>query len=143
MKSLLIVLIVICFFSCTEKKTFLGKQPSYEGNALTVSELFNKKIKQTHIRITGTIYEVCKAEGCWFILQDKEQKLRCIFDNPSITMNVSNKNKRMSFEGILTDEIVDESTAREYAQQVGESTTDISGKKRIQLFVVSTILLDE
>ncbi|MGA1276884.1 MAG: DUF4920 domain-containing protein [Candidatus Kapaibacteriota bacterium] len=143
MNILIMFIILIFASSCSEQKEYLGDQPKYEGNVLSITELMTKNMKNTHVRIKGKIYEVCKTEGCWFIVSDTKTKLRCSFAKPSLFMDMKNKSKSMSFEGKLTDEIVDEYTAKTFAEQSGEDTSTILGKKRVPLFIVSTILIDQ
>jgi hypothetical protein len=57
-------------------------------------------------------------------------------------MDPVNMHKTMSFEGSLIDQIIDEETAKEYAKQEGRDV-HVSGKQRISVFVISTILLEE
>ena len=143
MNILIMFIILIIASSCTEQKEYLGDHPKYEGNTLSVSELKNKNIKNTLVRVKGKIYEVCKTEGCWFIVSDKQTKLRCSFAKSSLFMDINNKSKTMSFEGKLIDEIVDEEIAKTYAEQSGEASSTIQGKKRIPIFIVSTILINQ
>lgn len=121
----------------------MGKEPTYYGSSLTVSELLNRNLKQTHVRIRGKVVNICKTEGCWFILQSNESTIRCVFEEPSLFMDMQNMGKEMSFEGQLKDEIVDEETAKSYASQEGKAVNSILGKQRISVFVISTILLEE
>ena len=142
MNIFIILICIITLHSCTKNKEYLGKEPTFQGQTLTVSQLLNRNLKQTHVRITGKVTNVCKTEGCWFILQDKSLSIRCVFENPSINMDQVNMHKTMSFEGSLIDQIIDEETAEEYAKQEGRDV-HVSGKQRISVFVISTILLEE
>jgi len=139
----IIVICIITLSSCSDNKKYIGKEPVFQGQALTVSQLLNHNLKQTQVRITGKVVNVCKTEGCWFILQDQSTSIRCVFEDPSVFMDQVNIYKTMSFEGKLKDQIVDVETAAEYAKQEGKTLTATSGKQRISVFVISTILLEE
>jgi len=134
---------IITLSSCSENKEYIGKEPVFQGQTLTVSQLLNRNLKQTHVMITGKVVNVCKTEGCWFILKDQSTSIRCVFEDPSVFMDQVNLHKTMSFEGKLKDQIVDVETAAEYAKQEGKTSVASIGKQRISVFVISTILLEE
>lgn len=144
MKQLLLILIAFAFASCLNEETYLGKEPTYKGDVLTVKQLLDKKLMNSTVQIKGKVYNVCKAEGCWFILKQDKTTLRCSFESPAIFMDTLNLQKSMTLEGKLSEEIIDEETASTYAEQAGESNPAMEGsKKRVPIFVVSTILLNQ
>jgi hypothetical protein len=127
--------------SCSEDKQFIGKEPTYSGTPLSVRQLLDKKLLNSTVQMQGRISNICKAEGCWFIISQDQSSLRCTFESPSIFMDTSNLNKVLTVEGKLTEEIVDAETAIMYAEQAGDSNATMEGnKKRVPVFVVSTIL---
>lgn len=138
---ILFISLIILFVSCSNQEKYLGKAPSYSGKEYTVSELVKANLLNTNIRLTGTVKEVCNTEGCWFILSDGKSRMRCIFESPSIAMDKKFKSTLITVEGMLTDQIVDKETAQMYAEQIGDRSDSISGKKRVSVFVVSTIML--
>ena len=96
------------------------------------------------MQIKGKVFNVCKAEGCWFILKQDQTTLRCSFESPTIFMDTMNLQQNMTLEGKLIEEIIDEETATTYAEQAGENMPKMEGKKkRVPIFVVSTILLNQ
>lgn len=144
MKHLLIMLMAFVFFSCSNEETFLGKEPIFKGDVLTVKQLLDKKLMNSTVQIKGKVYNVCKAEGCWFIMKQDQTTLRCSFESPSIFMDTLNLNKIMTLEGKLIEQIIDEETAKDFAEQAGENAPIMEGsKKRVPIFVVSTILLNQ
>ena len=98
----------------------------------------------TPIQIQGKIYNVCRTEGCWFIIKYNDATLRCTFESPALQMDVQNLQKDIIIEGKLTEEIIDAETALTYAEQAGEKASVLEGnKKRVPMFIVSTILVKQ
>ncbi len=59
-------------------------------------------------------------------------------------MDTLNLHRIMKVEGKLKEEIIDEETSMIYAEQAGEEKPIMEGsKKRVPVFVVSTILLKQ
>ncbi len=129
-------------YSCTEEQLYLGKEPVFQGESLTVEELLQKKLFNTTVQVSGMIYNICKTEGCWFIMKQEQTSLRFIFESPSLFMDTVNLHSIIKVEGKLTEQIIDEETAMTYAEQAGEEKPIMEGnKKRIPVFAVSTIFL--
>lgn len=144
MRYLLIIILSIVSISCSQDETYLGKEPVYTGEIMTVNQILDKKLMNTPVQIKGRIHNVCTTEGCWFIIAHNNAKLRCSFESPTLTMDTLNLHKELTIEGKLTEEIIDAETALIYAEQSGEKTPVLEGsKKRVPIFVVSTILLHQ
>ena len=144
MKFIMLIILALGLYSCSEEKTYLGKEPVYMGEPLTVKELLGKKLLNSTVQVSGKIYNVCKTEGCWFVMKQDQTSLRCIFDSPAIFMDTVNLQTIMKVEGKLREEIIDEETSVMYAEQAGEEKPIMVGsKKRVPVFVVSTILLKQ
>ena len=144
MKFIILIILAFGIYSCSEEKTYLGKEPIYMGEPLTVKELLSKKLLNSTVQVSGKIYNVCKTEGCWFVLKQDQISLRCTFESSAIFMDTLNLHTIMKVEGKLTEEIIDEETSVMYAEQAGEAKPIMEGsKKRVPVFVVSTILLKQ
>jgi hypothetical protein len=77
-------------------------------------------------------------------MKQDQTSLRCIFESPAIFMDTVNLQTIMKVEGKLREEIIDEETSVMYAEQAGEEKPIMEGsKKRVPVFVVSTILLKQ
>lgn len=144
MKFVMLIILAFGIYSCSEEKTYLGKEPVYMGEPLTVKELLEKKLLNSTVQVSGKIYNVCKTEGCWFVIKQDQTSLRCTFESPAIFMDTLNLHTIMKVEGKLTEEIIDGETSVMYAEQAGEDKPIMEGsKKRVPVFVVSTILLKQ
>jgi hypothetical protein len=144
MKFIMLIILAFGIYSCSEEKTYLGKEPVYMGEPLTVKELLGKILLNSTVQVSGKIYNVCKTEGCWFVMKQDQTTLRCIFESPAIFMDTVNLQTIMKVEGKLREEIIDEETSVMYAEQAGEEKPIMEGsKKRVPVFVVSTILLKQ
>jgi len=144
MKFIMLIILAFGIYSCSEEKTYLGKEPVYMGEPLTVKELLEKKLLNSIVQISGKIYNVCKTEGCWFVIKQDQTSLRCIFESPAIFMDTLNLHTIIKIEGRLTEQIIDGETSVMYAEQAGEEKPIMEGsKKRVPVFVVSTILLKQ
>ena len=142
MKFIILIILSFGIYSCSEEKTYLGKEPAYMGESLTVKELLDKKLLNSTVQVSGKIFNVCKTEGCWFVMKQDQTSLRCIFESPAIFMDTVKLHTIMKVEGKLREEIIDEETSIMYAEQAGEEKPIMEGnKKRVPVFVVSTILL--
>jgi hypothetical protein len=142
MKIIILIILSFGIYSCSEEKTYLGKEPVYMGEPLTVKELLDKKLLNSTVQVSGKIFNVCKTEGCWFVMKQDQTSLRCIFETPAIFMDTLNLQTIMKVEGKLREEIIDGETSVMYAEQAGEEKPIMEGsKKRVPVFVVSTILL--
>jgi hypothetical protein len=144
MKFIMLIILAFGIYSCSEEKTYLGKEPVYMGEPLSVKELLGKILLNSTVQVSGKIYNVCKTEGCWFVMKQDQTTLRCIFESPAIFMDTVNLQTIMKVEGKLREEIIDEETSVMYAEQAGEEKPIMEGsKKRVPVFVVSTILLKQ
>jgi aspartyl/asparaginyl-tRNA synthetase len=144
MKFIMLIILAFGLYSCSEEKTYLGKEPIYMGEPLTVKELLGKKLLNSTVQVSGKIYNVCKTEGCWFVMKQDQTSLRCTFESPTIFMDTVNLHTIMKVEGKLREEIIDGETSVMYAEQAGEEKPIMEGnKKRVPVFVVSTILLKQ
>jgi hypothetical protein len=144
MKFIMLIILAFGIYSCSDEKTYFGKEPVYMGEPLTVKELLSKRLLNSTVQVSGKIYNVCKTEGCWFVIKQDQTSLRCTFESPTIFMDTLNLHTIMKVEGKLIEEIIDEETSVMYADQAGEDKPIMEGsKKRVPVFVVSTILLKQ
>jgi hypothetical protein len=78
------------------------------------------------------------------VIKQDQTSLRCTFESPALFMDTLNLHTIMKVEGKLTEEIIDGETSVMYAEQAGEDKPIMEGsKKRVPVFVVSTILLKQ
>lgn len=57
---------------CADKSSFGG---NVDGTTVSVSEAFERSSLGRTVVIEGRIHDVCRDEGCWFILSDSSKEI--------------------------------------------------------------------
>lgn len=79
------------------------------------------------VKLTGTIADVCRAEGCWLTMQlAPGQSMRVRFKDHAFFVPKDISGKTAVVEGVVVHETVSVAAQRHYAEDAGKSKKEIA-----------------
>ena len=82
-------------------------------------------MKHKEILLEGKVSKICEKKGCWMALEGEGGSIRVTFKNYSFFVPKEVVEKRVQAQGVLSEEVMEISEARHYAQDAGKSEAEI------------------
>ncbi len=97
------------------------------SNAISVEHAIHEidKLKHKEILLEGKVSKICEKKGCWMALEGEGSSIRVTFKNYSFFVPKEIVEKRVQAQGVLSEEVMEISEARHYAQDAGKSEAEI------------------
>ncbi len=97
------------------------------SNAISVEQAINEidALKRKEILLEGKVSKMCKKKGCWMALEGENNSIRVTFKNYSFFAPKEVLEKRVQVQGVLSEEVMEISEARHYAEDAGKSEAEI------------------
>ncbi len=129
---------LILFFSCkyssshnkeknTESEIFLGKKIT-KSDALDAKDFFNvfNTSDSIHMKIKGTINEVCAKKGCWMTMPiGEDQELLVRFKDYGFFVPLNSSGSQVVIEGWAYKEVIEVGELKHYAFDAGKTQEQI------------------
>jgi hypothetical protein len=89
---------------CADQTSFGG---DVDGPTVTLSEAFERRSLGRTVVIEGRIHDVCRDEGCWFIVSDRSRELTVRYvDENGLGIPVISRGSRVRVKGRVRDTII-------------------------------------
>ncbi len=97
------------------------------SNAISVEQAINEidRLKHKEILLEGKVSKMCIKKGCWMALEGANNSVRVTFKNYSFFAPKDVLEKRVQAQGVLSEEVMEISEARHYAEDAGKSEAEI------------------
>lgn len=94
--------------------------------------------------LTGTILDVCQKKGCWLVVSDGTSQMRVTFRDYAFFVPTDAFNRTVLIRGVVSREVLDEETAKHYAEESkGEDPDAIEGPQEVITMVATGVLIRE
>lgn len=151
--ALLWAVMVIVFFasglSAGDKRKSGAKQTKTYGaksvimtEPLTISEAAKTENVGKTVRLRATVDEVCQSMGCWLIVKEGDITMRIKTKDHAFYVPKNIAGRIVIVEGVVLEQIIEESLARHYAEDAGKSEAEIeaiTGEQRELSLIASSI----
>ncbi len=89
---------------CADRTTFGG---DVDGQSIAVSEAFERRTVGKTVVVQGQIHDVCRDEGCWFILSDSTREITVRYvEESGLGIPVISKGLSARVKGKIRDTII-------------------------------------
>ncbi len=84
------------------------------------------------VLVSGTVVDVCRKKGCWFVLSDGGQEMRVsVKQCGEVAVPIESIGRPVTAWGTAGRTTIDEATARHYAEESGRDATEIHGEQSV------------
>ncbi len=162
-RNLFLILVISIVLSCKNDKTIEIIQPvekdrlnkKHFGNLITLNNAVTIDSLQSQYdtikigdsvtaKVIGKVKSVCKAKGCWMILEMKEEEVMVKFKNYTFFVPKNIQEKEVVISGKAYIEEISIQEQQHYAKDEGKSEEElalINTPKRTYLFEADGVLL--
>jgi hypothetical protein len=126
---------------CSTSQRF-GAPQSVSGKALPLEQALTPANVGKTIAIRGQVTEVCQMKGCWMVLTDGKLSVRTTFKDYGFFVPKDLAGARVVAEGTLKRETVPEEMRRHFAEDAGQSPSEIAsihGSSEEYAFVADSV----
>jgi hypothetical protein len=103
-KLALVFAMIVAIIGCTDRTSLGGE---VNGNLVNLSEAFQRSSVGRTVVVEGRIHEVCRDEGCWFIVSDSARELTVRYvDETGLGIPVLSRGNRVRVKGKIRDTII-------------------------------------
>jgi hypothetical protein len=118
---------------------FVLKTSQPLSKAIATAEADKDKLQQ----LSGTIGEVCKKKGCWFVLQDGTQQARVMMRDPKyFVIPIKSSGKKARLEGRLITKIFTEANVKHIEHDAGRDPSKVSGTRKEFVIMARAVEID-
>jgi hypothetical protein len=103
-KLTLVCAMIVAIIGCADRTSFGGE---VDGKLVNLSEAFQRSSVGRTVILEGRIHEVCRDEGCWFIVSDSSHELTVRYvDETGLGIPVISRGSRVRVKGKIRDTII-------------------------------------
>ena len=109
------------------------------SKAIATAEADKDKLQQ----LSGTIGEVCKKKGCWFVLQDGTLQARVMMRDPKyFVIPIKSSGKKARLEGRLITKVFTEANVKHIEHDAGRDPAKVSGTRKEFVIMARAVEID-
>lgn len=120
-KHIIVLLLIAGCASTPEKFTEYGEKLSPDSATSMADFMSNVSQEESAFKVRGVVDEVCQMKGCWMTLKTESgSTVRVRFKDYGFFVPKDISGKEVIVEGVANKELLDEETAKHYAEDGGK-----------------------
>lgn len=128
-----------------KKIKVFGAKPAISAEPITLTQAVAVENIGKNVKVQAKVEEVCQSMGCWLIVREGEVIVRIKTKDHKFFVPKNIAGRTVVVEGIIQIKAIEESLARHYAEDAGQSQSEIEAiqgdQNEISMIASSVTLL--